>query len=31
MKNLEQLDFDEPDLRAIGSGNACRLIPRLKA
>jgi 6-methylsalicylate decarboxylase len=31
MKKLEQLDFDEPDLRAIGSGNACRLIPRLKA
>jgi predicted TIM-barrel fold metal-dependent hydrolase len=31
MKTLERLDFDEPDLRAIGSGNACRLIPRLKA
>jgi 6-methylsalicylate decarboxylase len=31
MKALERLDFDEPDLRAIGSGNACRLIPRLKA
>jgi predicted TIM-barrel fold metal-dependent hydrolase len=31
MKQLEQLDFDEPDLWAIGGGNACRLIPRLKA
>jgi len=31
MKKLEQLDFDEPDLWAIGGGNACRLIPRLKA
>jgi predicted TIM-barrel fold metal-dependent hydrolase len=31
MKKLEQLGFDEPDLRAIGSGNACRLIPRLRA
>jgi predicted TIM-barrel fold metal-dependent hydrolase len=30
MKNLEQLGFDEPDLRAIGGGNACRLIPRLR-
>ncbi|MBV8699312.1 MAG: amidohydrolase [Bradyrhizobium sp.] len=29
MTKLEQLGFDESDLRAIGSGNACRLIPRL--
>jgi predicted TIM-barrel fold metal-dependent hydrolase len=31
MRKLEQLGFDEPDLWAIGGGNACRLIPRLKA
>ena len=31
MKNLEKLGFDEGALRAIGSGNACGLIPRLKA
>src|SRR5262249_11880577 len=30
MKNLQERGLDEPDLRAIGHGNACRLIPRLK-
>jgi predicted TIM-barrel fold metal-dependent hydrolase len=31
IEKLVQLDFDEADLRAIGGGNACRLMPRLKA
>ena len=31
MKNLEQLGLDASDLKAIGSENAIRLIPRLKA
>jgi predicted TIM-barrel fold metal-dependent hydrolase len=31
MKNLQELGLDDPDLRAIGHGNACRLIPRFKA
>jgi 6-methylsalicylate decarboxylase len=31
MKNLEQLGLDAADLKAIGSENAARLIPRLKA
>jgi predicted TIM-barrel fold metal-dependent hydrolase len=31
MKNLEQLGLDASDLKAIGSENAVRLIPRLKA
>jgi len=31
MKDLEQLGLDEADLRAIGSENAGRLVPRLKA
>jgi 6-methylsalicylate decarboxylase len=30
MKNLEQLGLDAADLKAIGSENAIRLIPRLK-
>jgi len=30
MKNLEQLGLDAADLKAIGSANAVRLIPRLK-
>jgi hypothetical protein len=29
--DLEQLGLDEADLRAIGSENAGRLVPRLKA
>ena len=31
IKNLEQLGLDAADLRAIGSENAIKLIPRLKA
>jgi predicted TIM-barrel fold metal-dependent hydrolase len=31
MKNLEQLGLDAADLKAIGSENAIKLIPRLKA
>jgi 6-methylsalicylate decarboxylase len=31
MKNLERLGLDAADLRAIGSENAGRLVPRLKA
>jgi predicted TIM-barrel fold metal-dependent hydrolase len=31
MKSLEQLGLDASDLKAIGSGNAIGLIPRLKA
>jgi 6-methylsalicylate decarboxylase len=31
MKNLEQLGLDAGDLKAIGSENAVRLVPRLKA
>jgi 6-methylsalicylate decarboxylase len=31
MKSLEQLGLDAADLKAIGSGNAIALIPRLKA
>jgi predicted TIM-barrel fold metal-dependent hydrolase len=31
MKSLEQLGLDAADLKAIGSGNAVGLIPRLKA
>ena len=31
MKSLEQLGLEPADLKAIGSGNAIGLIPRLKA
>src|SRR5246500_1345049 len=31
MKNLEQLGLDDADLKAIGSENAIKLIPRLEA
>ncbi|WP_291691672.1 amidohydrolase family protein [Bradyrhizobium sp.] len=30
MKNLQERGLDEAELSAIGHGNACRLIPRLK-
>jgi 6-methylsalicylate decarboxylase len=30
-ENLKQLGFSNVDLAAIGSGNAIRLLPRLKA
>ena len=30
MKNLEQLGLDAADLKAIGSENAVKLVPRLK-
>ena len=31
MKDLEQLGLQPPDLKAIGSENAIKLLPRLKA
>jgi predicted TIM-barrel fold metal-dependent hydrolase len=31
MRDLERLGLDNSDLKAIGSGNAMRLIPRLRA